>query len=179
MGDFYADYYAKKERVVSRLRERGTLTRESAVAADSLVEHFRVGADTEAYEVAVRGAEVKTPANPSHIGSAALGTMAAVKGKEARMFEDQDSHNAGAVPEGLVRLTALYTDVHDGVEYRRKLTVDVKPPTQDIDEWAYENLRPHTGTGERLSGDEAGYFVKILHFDAHPELENEEFDWGL
>ncbi|WP_457180782.1 hypothetical protein [Mycobacteroides abscessus] len=83
------------------------------------------------------------------------------------------------LPEGMVRLTALYTDVYNGAEYPRELTIDVEPPTEDIDEWADKYLWPHTGTGERLSGEEAGYFVKILHCEAHPELENEEFDWGL
>lgn len=50
--------------MVSRLREYGALTRESAVTADSLVAQFGPGADTEAYEVAVRGAEVKYARDP-------------------------------------------------------------------------------------------------------------------
>lgn len=59
MVDFYANYYAKKERVVTHLHELGALSRQSAVTASDLAARFGAGADSEAYDIAVRGAEVK------------------------------------------------------------------------------------------------------------------------
>lgn len=52
------------------------------------------------------------------------------------------------------------------------------PPDQlgdDYDEWAYDNLFCHTGTG-RTHG-EAGYFVEVLESEL-ASLVGEKFEWG-
>lgn len=60
-------------------------------------------------------------------------------------------------------------------------TVTCKTPTQSdddyLDEWAQDNLFPHTGTG-RCEG-EAFYEVAIMRCDYRPDLEGRTWDWGL
>lgn len=70
----------------------------------------------------------------------------------------------------------------DGDKVAETVTVEVpSPPNLDFDsleheDWAYENLFPHTGTG-RTDGD-AGYFVTILSASYEPRLAGQTYEWG-
>ncbi|MFZ2239807.1 MAG: hypothetical protein WAV90_09730 [Gordonia amarae] len=77
-----------------------------------------------------------------------------------------------------VDITVKFTDVYGGSEIERTERIAVcRPGAQDdIDEWADEFLRPHTGSGR--SGD-AGYFAEIVDFPGRPDLVGHEFTWGV
>jgi hypothetical protein len=66
----------------------------------------------------------------------------------------------------------------DGDEVTNVDTVDVVHPEPDVDldDWAYDELFPLTGTG-REEGD-AGYFVQITECADRPDLVGREFEWG-
>lgn len=65
--------------------------------------------------------------------------------------------------------------IHTTVE----VEVDVPPAegTDDYQEWAEEEIMPHTGTGQ-TKGD-AGYFVEISKCEVMPELVGRTFEWGI
>ncbi|QWS68254.1 hypothetical protein SEA_VANLEE_138 [Gordonia phage VanLee] len=79
-----------------------------------------------------------------------------------------------------VRIPVKFTDVYDGVEHERVAYVDVTVPDQDadIEEWADDQIRPHTGDGNAVDKD-AGYFAEIVSFHARPDLVGREFEWGV
>ncbi|MEN4460932.1 hypothetical protein ABFV47_32765 [Mycolicibacterium fortuitum] len=77
-----------------------------------------------------------------------------------------------------MQITVKFTDVYDGQEYPRTVTLDVPAPTDDLDEWADEYLRQHTGTGSD-DADESGYFAEILTCSADPGLVGREFSWDV
>lgn len=87
-----------------------------------------------------------------------------------------------------IALTAKFTNIYeDGEEVELTKTITVETPPDDLvllgrddkrrEEWAYENLHPHTGTGKE-EGD-AGYFVEIIECEADTTLVGMEFEWGI
>lgn len=76
-----------------------------------------------------------------------------------------------------MKLTVKFTDVYDGAEYPRTQTIDVPEPTDDLEDWADDNLRPLTGDGRQH--DEAGYFAEITECLDRSDLVGHEFSWGV
>lgn len=79
-----------------------------------------------------------------------------------------------------MQMTVEFTDVYDGDEKTRVRDIDVPAPATgaDMDDWAYDNLFPHTGDGDHPSGN-AGYFADVKACKDRPELVGREFTWGL
>lgn len=76
-------------------------------------------------------------------------------------------------------MTVQYTDVYDDEEHIRRLTVEVDEPpanTDELDEWAWDNLHCHTGDGNAIS-QHAGYFAGIVACPERPDLVGKEFEW--
>ena len=77
-------------------------------------------------------------------------------------------------------MTVEFTSVYDGEEHISRATVEVEAPPvdeDDLDEWAEENLRIHTGDGNAVDKD-AGYFADIVTCAERPDLVGSEFSWG-
>lgn len=53
---------------------------------------------------------------------------------------------------------------------------EVEDQADDLEEWAYETIFPHTGTGREHG--EAAYFAKITACTERPDLVGREFEWG-
>ncbi len=79
-----------------------------------------------------------------------------------------------------MQLTVEFTDVYDGEEHRREEHIDAPAPGlgEDLDQWAYAHVHPHTGDGNHTSGD-AGYFAKIISCPDQSDLVGTEFEWGV
>lgn len=73
-----------------------------------------------------------------------------------------------------VTIDNVYDDETITNEYMRN--VEVPQDDEDLDDWAYDELFPLTGTG-REDG-EAGYFLKITACSERPDLVGREFEWG-
>lgn len=74
-----------------------------------------------------------------------------------------------------------FTNVYDGEEHINVCTIEVDTPPADVDaddleEWAEDNLLPHTGDGHAVDQD-AGYFVDIVACPDRPDLVGREFSW--
>lgn len=78
-----------------------------------------------------------------------------------------------------MKMSVKFTDVYDGVEYPRTEEIDVAAPPEsdDLDDWAYNNLFPHTGTGR--DHEESGYFAEIVDCPERAALVGREFEWGI
>ncbi|UAK38409.1 hypothetical protein K8O93_00990 [Gordonia bronchialis] len=82
-----------------------------------------------------------------------------------------------------MKLTVKFTDVYDGEEHERVETIDVNEPSDltfgdALDDWAYDEIFPHTGDGNAVDKD-AGYFAEIIACDEAPGLVGQEFEWGV
>ncbi len=78
-----------------------------------------------------------------------------------------------------MRINIDFTNVYSGEEHTHRASIDVEAPPSGEDalqEWADENLYPHTGDGNAADKD-AGYFVKIVACEERPDLTGREFDW--
>ncbi|KMV17549.1 hypothetical protein ACT17_14730 [Mycolicibacterium conceptionense] len=80
-----------------------------------------------------------------------------------------------------MRITVLITNVYDGAEYTDTVSFDAPPAPRSgddeaMDDWAYDNIYPHTGDGREH--EEAGYFAEIKACDERPDLVGREFEWG-
>lgn len=76
-------------------------------------------------------------------------------------------------------MTVEFTNVYDGEEHICRATVEVDAPPSDedqLEEWAEENLYPHTGDGKATDKD-AGYFADIVACSERPDLVGKEFQW--
>lgn len=81
-----------------------------------------------------------------------------------------------------MQMTVKFTDVYDGAEYPRTETIDVADPPEGcntgvLDEWAADNLEPHSGDGR--AHEESGYFAEIVACAQRPDLVGREFEWGI
>lgn len=79
-------------------------------------------------------------------------------------------------------MTVEFTNVYDGEEHCSRATVEVDTPPNGgdedaLDEWAEENIRPHTGDGNATCED-AGYFADIVACADRPDMVGREFSWG-
>lgn len=73
-----------------------------------------------------------------------------------------------------MKVVALYTDVYEGVEYRRTETLDVPAPAGgDVEEWLEEHLSPLCGLGRT---GYAGYFIEVLECPDRPDLVGAEYE---
>ena len=79
-----------------------------------------------------------------------------------------------------MRMTVKFSDVYDGEEHVRTEDLDVKSPAagEDLEDWALNNIYPHTGDGNAVDKD-AGYCTEITACGERPELVGEEFEWGV
>lgn len=77
-----------------------------------------------------------------------------------------------------MRIDVKFTDVYDGAEHPRTVTLNVPlpPAGSDIEEWADDHLFPHTGDGNAINST-AGYYAEILDAPEAPFLNGREFDW--
>lgn len=81
-------------------------------------------------------------------------------------------------------MTVKFTDVYDGEEHARVEEIDVTAPQlvgeeldgDLIEDWADEEIRPHTGDGNAIDKN-AGYFAEIMSCDEYPSLVGREFEW--
>lgn len=79
-----------------------------------------------------------------------------------------------------MQMTVEFTNVYDGEEHISRATVEVDaPPSEgddELEEWAEENLYPHTGDGNAIDKD-AGHFADIVACAERPEMVGKEFQW--
>ena len=78
-------------------------------------------------------------------------------------------------------MTVEFTNVYDGEEHISRATVEVDTPPNSgdadaLEEWAEENILPHTGDGNAVAKD-AGYFADIVACEERPDLVGREFSW--
>lgn len=73
-----------------------------------------------------------------------------------------------------LRITNVYDD---GQEIVTNEVLEVDPPldADDVEEWAWDHIWPHTGTG-RTDGD-AAYFATVTDSD-DPAWVGREFEFG-
>ena len=86
---------------------------------------------------------------------------------------------AGAAILRRMQMTVEFTNVYDGDEHISRATVEVEDPPvdeDDLEDWAEENLYPHTGDGNAVDKD-AGYFADIVACTERPDLVGKEFQW--
>jgi hypothetical protein len=79
-----------------------------------------------------------------------------------------------------MRITVAYENHYEGGEViKTSVDLDVPEPADltDLEDWSYDYLYPHSGTGQE-EGD-AGYFATITESDDVPAMLGKTFEWGI
>lgn len=80
-----------------------------------------------------------------------------------------------------MQITVKIEDTYsNGDSFERTMTEEVSDydPSDDIDDWAYDNLFQLTGQGPQYSNVDGGHDVTVLECAENPDLVGKAFEFG-
>ncbi len=90
-----------------------------------------------------------------------------------------DEFDSWMMVDGKVEIQVRFIDIYDDIDHVHTEKIYVRPLAEDddLDEWAFDEIFPHTGDGN-ASGKHAGYFAEIIDCTEDLGLVGAEFEWG-